>query len=206
MLLKDVAYQQIKERILDEEYRPSEFLSERTLINDLQMSKTPIKNALTRLEAEGFLSVSSKQGIFIHDLSVERINDIYNLRIALETFNCEEIYTRITKDQLKELKVNIEQTQQAAENLDVKMFATLDHEFHLTLSEIAGNQEITRILLNYQDHLLRITLRHLGRDPQRVKIFYQDHIRLYDALVNQEKQSVDIMRKHLQDSKSMLFK
>ncbi|SFM28445.1 GntR family transcriptional regulator [Salibacterium qingdaonense] len=206
MLLKDAAYQKIKEKILEEEYPPGEFLSERTLINDLQMSKTPIKNALTRLEAEGFASVSSKQGILVHDLSVERINNIYNLRIALETFNCEEMYRRIAGDHLKELEKNLEETRKTAENLDVKTFANLDHEFHLALSEIAGNSEITRILINYQDQLLRITLRHLKKDPMRIRKFYEDHVQLYEALKNNEAESVEIMRKHLQESKQMLFK
>ncbi|RSL32188.1 GntR family transcriptional regulator [Salibacterium salarium] len=205
MLLKDVAYQKIKEKILEEQYPPGEFLSERTLINDLEMSKTPIKSALTRLEAEGFASVSSKQGILIHDLSVVRINDIYNLRIALETFNCQEIYHRITEEQLKELEDNIEKTKETAESVDVKRFAELDHEFHLAISEIAENNEITRILLNYQDHLRRITLRHLRKDPKRVRKFYEDHVRLYNALKSRDVESVEIMRTHLQESKSTLF-
>lgn len=206
MLLKDIAYQKIKEKILDEEYHPGLFLSERTLINDLNMSKTPIKNALVRLETEGFITVSSKQGIFINDLSVDKINDIYNLRIALESFNCETIYPVINADQLAELKSNIEETKLAVESADAKAFATLDHEFHLTLSEATGNQEITRILLNYQDHLLRITLRHLSKDPSRVRKFYEDHVEIYKALENHHSESVTLMRKHLQDSKSILFK
>ncbi|MDP5284525.1 GntR family transcriptional regulator [Shouchella clausii] len=71
MLLKDVAYEKIKEKILEEHYEPGQFLSERTLIDELGMSKTPIKNALVRLESEGFVTVSSKQGIM---LSIYRSN------------------------------------------------------------------------------------------------------------------------------------
>ncbi|WP_404454821.1 GntR family transcriptional regulator [Oceanobacillus kapialis] len=205
MLLKDVAYQAIKEKILEEEYAPGQFLSERTLIQELEMSKTPIKNALVRLESEGFVTVSSKQGIIINDLSIERINDIYNLRIALETFTCDALYQRITSEQLRDLKENLEQTKVAAENLDVMGFASLDHDFHVDLSEIAGNKEITRILLNYHDHLLRITLRHLRKDPTRVRKFYQDHVAIVDALEAHQEESIHLMRQHLQESKAMLF-
>lgn len=206
MLLKDVAYEKIKEKILEEQYHPGMFLSERTLINELEMSKTPIKNALVRLEAEGFVTVSSKQGIIINDLSIERINDIYNLRIALETFNCEDIYPRINEEDLEELYRNLEDTRVASENLDVKGFAASDHEFHLTISEIAGNSEITRILLNYQDHLRRITLRHLSKEPGRVQKFYQDHVKIYEALKDHQAETTTLMKKHLQESKAMLFK
>lgn len=205
MLLKDVAYEKIKEKILEEHYEPGQFLSERTLIDELGMSKTPIKNALVRLESEGFVTVSSKQGIIVVDISIERINDIYNLRIALETFNCQEIYKRITDDQINELEENVEATKEAAANKDVKAFATLDHEFHLAISEFAGNSEITKILLNYQDHLRRITLRHLRKDPDRVKKFYTEHVDILNALKTKNDNCSDLMKKHLYESKMMYF-
>ncbi len=195
MLLKDVAYEKIKSKILEEHYEPGQFLSERTLIDELGMSKTPIKNALVRLESEGFVTVSSKQGIIVIDISIERINDIYNLRIALETYSCQEIYQRITEEQIKELEENIEATKLAAMNKDVKAFATLDHEFHLAISEFAGNSEITKILLNYQDHLRRITLRHLKKDPNRVQKFYAEHVDILEALKNKDGDCSSLMKK-----------
>ncbi|WP_144558108.1 GntR family transcriptional regulator [Shouchella miscanthi] len=205
MLLKDVAYEKIKSKILEEHYEPGQFLSERTLIDELGMSKTPIKNALVRLESEGFVTVSSKQGIIVIDISIERINDIYNLRIALETYSCQEIYQRITEEQIKELEENIEATKLAAMNKDVKAFATLDHEFHLAISEVAGNSEITKILLNYQDHLRRITLRHLKKDPNRVQKFYAEHVDILEALKNKDGDCSSLMKKHLYESKMMYF-
>ncbi len=205
MLLKDVAYEKIKEKILEEYYEAGQFLSERTLIDELGMSKTPIKNALVRLESEGFVSVSSKQGIIVIDISIERINDIYNLRIALETFNCQDIYQRISVEQVRELEENVAATEQAAIEKDVKKFATLDHEFHLAISEFSGNSEITKILLNYQDHLRRITLRHLKKDPTRVQKFYAEHLEILAALKARDEKCSELMKKHLFESKMMYF-
>jgi DNA-binding GntR family transcriptional regulator len=205
MLLKDVAYQEIKAKILEEHYEAGQFLSERTLIEDLGMSKTPIKNALVRLESEGFVTVSSKQGIVVNDISIERINDIYNLRIALETFNCQEIYQRITEEQIKELEENVAATEKAALTKDVKLFATLDHEFHLAISEFSGNKEITKILLNYQDHLRRITLRHLKKDPGRVQKFYAEHKEILEAMKNGDQKCSALMKRHLMESRMMYF-
>lgn len=205
MLLKDVAYQKIKEKVLEEHYEAGQFLSERTLIDELGMSKTPIKNALVRLESEGFVTVSSKQGIIVNDISIERINDIYSLRIALETFNCQEIVRRVTEEQLKELQENVEITEKAAADKDVIAFATLDHEFHLAISEFAGNNEITKVLLNYQDHLRRITLRHLKKDPDRVQKFYAEHVEILEALKSRDENCSDLMKRHLLESKMMYF-
>ncbi|UVI30704.1 GntR family transcriptional regulator [Paenibacillus spongiae] len=205
-LLKDVAYTEIKERILEEIFEPGRFLSERELIELLQMSKTPIKSALTRLEAEGFVTVSSKQGIIINDLALDRIIDIYDLRTALETFNVEQILGRLTGEQSLKLLANLQETEEIVQRLDVKAFAKADHKFHLLICSFTGNQEIYRVLLNYQDHLLRITLRHLRKDPHRMEVFWKEHCVIYDHLKAGSKDCVGYMRDHLQDSKQKLFR
>lgn len=204
-LLKDIAYDAIKERILDERFEPGRFLSERELIELLEMSKTPIKSALTRLETEGFVTVSSKQGIIINDLTLNRIVDIYDLRLALETFNIQAIVGRLTQEQGGLLLDNLRETEEIVGRLDIKAFAQADHQFHLLLCRFAGNQEIYRVLLNYQDHLLRITLRHLRKDPVRMVGFYQDHVEIYELLQQGKEESVERMRDHLQQAKSKLF-
>lgn len=204
-LLKEVAYEEIKELILNETFQPGSFLSERELISMLNMSKTPIKSALTRLEAEGFVTVSSKQGIIINDLSFSRIIDIYDLRTVLETHNIRSVLNRLTEEQFEMIRENLEVTERIVKVLDVREFAKADHDFHLLISNFAGNEEIHRILLNYNDHLLRITLRHLKKDPNRMKDFYQDHLEIYNLLFEGREESVERMRDHLQNSKQRLF-
>lgn len=204
-LLKEVAYEEIKELILNETFQPGSFLSERELISMLNMSKTPIKSALTRLEAEGFVTVSSKQGIIINDLSFSRIIDIYDLRTVLETHNVRSVLNRLTEEQFEMIRENLEVTERIVKVLDVREFARADHDFHLLISNFAGNEEIHRILLNYNDHLLRITLRHLKKDPNRMKDFYQDHLEIYNLLSEGREESVERMRDHLQNSKQKLF-
>jgi len=204
-LLKDIAYDKIKELILEERFEPGRFLSERELIALLEMSKTPIKSALTRLESEGFVTVSSKQGIIINDLSISRIIDIYDLRTVLEVYNCEAVLEKLGPSEFEELERNLAKTADICERLDIREFARADHEFHLLICKFAGNQEIYRVLLNYQDHLLRITLRHLKKEPQRMKRFLQDHRDIYDGLTRQSPEAVERMRAHLQNSKKKLF-
>lgn len=204
-LLKDIAYVKIKELILAGQFKPGSFLSERELIEVLDMSKTPIKTALVRLETEGFVTVSSKQGIIINDLSIDQILDIYDLRTALETFNCQKLMGQLTDVQCTELEQNLKETEEAITELDVNQFTKLDHAFHLLICRFGGNQEIYRILLNYQDHLQRITFRHLNKDPHRMKDFWKEHLTLYEYLKNGDPQCINVMESHLQDSKRKLF-
>ncbi|MFZ7946119.1 MULTISPECIES: GntR family transcriptional regulator [Bacillaceae] len=204
-LLKDVAYQRIKENILDEQFPQGSFLSERELIEILQMSKTPIKNALVRLETEGFVTISSKQGIIINELSLNRIIDIYNLRTALETYIGTNITGKLTAEQCKEIEKNLALTEEKATQLDIKGFTRADHDFHLLLCECLGNQEIYRVLLNYQDHLVRITLLHLKKDPQRMQQFWKEHVEIYKHLKNGDQKSIELIENHLQQSKQKLM-
>jgi len=204
-LLKDIAYKKIKELLLIEHFEPGQLLSERELIDILSMSKTPIKSALVRLEAEGFVTISSKQGIYINDLSLQRIIDIYDLRTALETFNCRQLVGKLTKEQVAKLKRNLDETEGIVKKLDVQGFTDHDHAFHLMLSEFVNNLEIHRILLNYHDHLQRITFRHLRKDPNRMRLFWEEHVEIFHYLCDGDIRSVDSMEKHLQDSKRKLF-
>ncbi|WP_274648678.1 GntR family transcriptional regulator [Paenibacillus humicola] len=205
ILLKDIAYDQIKERILDERFEPGRFLSERELIEILQMSKTPIKNALTRLESEGFVTVSSKQGIIINDLAINRIIDIYDLRTVLETYNVQTVLGRLNEEQSDLLLKNLRETEAIVKTLDIKAFCKADHEFHLLLCRFAGNGEVYRVLMNYQDHLIRITLRHLRKDPHRMVGFWQDHVEIYELLKQGKPESIGRMQEHLQSSKKKMF-
>ena len=204
-LLKDIAYKKIKELVLNEHFEAGQLLSERELIDILSMSKTPIKSALVRLESEGFVKISSKQGIYINDLSLQRITDIYDLRTALETFNCRKLLGKLSDEQFEKLKANLDATEKVVNNLDVQGFAEYDHAFHLLLSEFVNNHEIHRILLNYHDHLQRITFRHLRKDPNRMRIFWEEHVEIYEYLRNGDINCVEAMEKHLQDSKIKLF-
>jgi DNA-binding GntR family transcriptional regulator len=204
-LRKDIAYEEIKALILEEQFEPGRFLSERELISLLDMSKTPIKSALTRLESEGFVTVSSKQGIIINDLSIHRITDIYDLRTVLEVFTCESVLGKLSPEQIGTLEQNLNETADIVSRLDIRAFAKADHKFHLLICEFAGNQEIYRVLLNYHDHLLRITLRHLKKDPQRMERFLEDHRSILESLKHNRVEAVDRMREHLQNSKKKLF-
>ncbi|MDB5054180.1 MAG: GntR family transcriptional regulator [Bacilli bacterium] len=204
-LLKDIAYDKIKDSILQEEFSPGQFLSERELIEILQMSKTPIKSALTRLEAEGFVTVSSKLGIIINDFSIDRIIDIYDLRKALEVFVATQICGRLSAEQCNAVEKNLRETEDFVNELDVKGFTLADHAFHLLLCEFSGNREIHRVLLNYQDHLRRITLRHLKKDKERMRLFLQEHVEIFKNLKQGNAAGIELMTQHLQNAKKTLF-
>ena len=107
-LLKDRAYEQIKELILNWTFTPGTFLSERRLAAQLGMSKTPVRSALERLANEGFVTISPQQGVVVREFSVEEIVDLFDIRIALETFVVKSLANRIDEAYVEKLEENLD--------------------------------------------------------------------------------------------------
>lgn len=198
VLLKDKAYRQIKEAIIHEEFKPGQFLSEKVLVDYLGMSKTPIKSALDRLETEGFITVWPKQGILVKELSITKIKDIYELRIALELLVCGNVTGKLTEEQCRRIEDNLSAQEAFARNNDEIGFTKADADFHLLLCEFSGNTEIYQIMCNYQAHLYRFALAVMRRVSGRMAASLEDHREIYREMKEGNTDKVqELMRNHL---------
>src|SRR5262245_27884958 len=130
-LLKDQAYEQIKTRLINSDYPPGSFLSERQLARNLGMSKTPVKAALERLESEGFITVSPQQGIVVRELSVQEIADLYEIRSALESYALRTLAGRLTPEQVARVRANLQAQARIRGSGDVAKGVELDAAFHI---------------------------------------------------------------------------
>jgi DNA-binding GntR family transcriptional regulator len=206
-LLREVAYSKIKEAILNGTFQPREFLSESKLIAYLDMSKTPIKSAIDKLEAEGFVTVAPKQGIVVTELSLEKVRDIFDLRIALESYVCEQIAGKLSARQQEQIELNLERSENMALRENEVEFAKIDAEFHLFLSEVCGNKELHRTMTNYQDQLYLNALSVLRKNSGRMRTSHEDHVGIYKSLLTDNPaKSMNLMRKHLEYGKLILVR
>lgn len=204
-LLKEKAYAAIKQAIMDEEFPPGGFLSEKKLIDYLGMSKTPIKSALDRLESEGFVTVSPKQGVLIRELSVSKARDMFELREAIECFVCARVAGRLRPQALEALRVSLARQREAAEAGDEIAFTREDITFHTLLCASAGNTEFETLMQNYQAHLYRFTLGVLRRVPDRMRAALDDHEAIVELLAAGEaEEASERMRAHLDFGKKVL--
>ncbi|MFC4597226.1 GntR family transcriptional regulator [Cohnella hongkongensis] len=204
-LLKEKAYRLIHEAILNETFEPGQFLSESKLIDYLGMSKTPIKSALDRLEAEGFVQVSPKQGIIVKELSHDKVRDIFELRVALELYVCEQIAGQLKRAEIEMLERNLAEQKRLAEEEDETGFTKADSDFHLLLSRFSGNAEIHSVMTMYQAHLYRFALRVIRRVPNRMGAAYEDHRNIARALNEGDVEACKVLiREHLAFGKGIL--
>jgi DNA-binding GntR family transcriptional regulator len=182
VLLKDQAYEQLKSLITTGEYPPGTFLSENMLATRLGMSKTPVRSAIERLEAAGFLAVSPQQGILVTALSLDEIIDHFEIRTALETYAMRRLAGRLTPEQFGRIETNLQRQLVAAEAGDLATYGQLDPEFHQLFSECLGNREITTAMLRLRDKLHRIISRVIESHPNRMMSSYREHVAIVEAL------------------------
>lgn len=205
-LLKQQAYDELKRLIQNATLGPGVFLSERQLAIQLGMSKTPVKAALERLEAEGFVAVSPQQGIVVRDLSIHEIADQFEIRLALESFVLRSLAGKLTDAHILRLKDNLRQQQLAAKQLDVTTSTRLDSAFHTLFCEFLGNQEILRVMLHLREKMHRVVTRVFEQDSNRLAPSYREHKAIADAvLAGKANQAAAALEEHLNYGKQILL-
>lgn len=182
VLLKERAYEELKKLILDETFPPGTFLSERQLSETLQMSKTPIRAALERLEMDGFVSVAPQQGILVRELSIDEVVDLFDIRRVLESFVVRQLAGRLTREQVRHLEENLKAQKRFANKEDLANYTRLDADFHRMLCKFHGNKEIEKVFLPMRDKMYQVVAR-VSRTPGRPMASYEEHVSILAAIM-----------------------
>lgn len=181
-LMKERAYEEIKKRLLNNDYPPGSFLAERQLAELLGMSKTPVKAALERLELEGFITVSPQQGIVVRELAVQEIADQYEIRVALETYTLRAVAGKLTPEQESRLRANLAAQVKVRGKRDVSGAVELDAAFHTLFPEFLGNGEILRTMTQLRDKMRRVITTVFQMNPARIDSSVDEHLAIAETV------------------------
>ncbi len=182
-LLRERAYHELKQLLIISPRPLEPFLSERKLAKHLGMSNTPVRSAIERLEAEGFITISPNQGIVVRELTAQEIGDHYDLRAALEPYVLGRLAGKLSGENVERLHANLAAQQESVAAGDIPRLIELDSEFHLLFCEFLGNDEITRTLLQLRDKIHRIILRIARQVPERIAHSYPEHLEIAQAVI-----------------------
>jgi DNA-binding GntR family transcriptional regulator len=205
-LMKEAAYAEIKKKILSGSFEVGRFLSERQLAAALEMSQTPVRAALEKLQIEGLVAVSPQQGIVVRDLSVHDIADHFEFREALEVFVVRRVAGRLTPPQVSQLRENLGRQRQAVRAGDVPGNIAQDAAFHLLLCEFLGNREIIRSMEGVRDKIHRVIVGVQTRNPDRMKLGFEEHGRIAEAVIRGDPEAAErTMLSHLESGRAILL-
>ena len=180
--LVDTAYDLIRRRILDNVWPPGHRALEQEVALALGMSRTPVREALVRLENDGLVEVVPRHGMRVLPVSPTDMREIYEILTALECMAAEIVARRKPTD--AELQPLIQATadmDKALENDDLNAWAAADERFHASLIELSGNRQLAATVWNYWDRAHRARMFSLKLRPKPVNST-QDHRELVERL------------------------
>ncbi|AOW14185.1 GntR family transcriptional regulator [Hydrogenophaga crassostreae] len=178
----DTAYEMIRRRILDNVWPPGHRALEQEVALALGMSRTPVREALVRLENDGLVEVVPRHGVRVLPVSPTDMREIYEILTALECMAAEIVARRKPSD--AELQPLIQATadmDQALAEDNLNAWAAADERFHAALIELSGNRQLAATVWNYWDRAHRARMFSLRLRPKPVNST-QEHTALVDRL------------------------
>ncbi|RRS04961.1 GntR family transcriptional regulator [Aquabacterium soli] len=198
--LADRAYGQIKQMIFDFVLLPGDRFSESDLVDRLQVSRTPLRQALQRLQREGFLLVFPKSGWQVAPLDFEVFDQLYDLRVLLETHAIAKLCEAEERPVLKGL-ADLWLVAEAERHPVQAMVDRMDEDFHSALVRATGNEEMARVHDDITERI-RIIRRLDFTKPARVQVTYDEHARIIRAISRRRTDEAQrLLRAHIEQSK-----
>jgi DNA-binding GntR family transcriptional regulator len=176
------AYEQIRRRILDNAWPPGHRALEREVAAELDMSRTPVREALMRLQNEGLVEVIPRHGVRVLPVSGVDMQEIYQVLTALECTAAELLAAR--KPSANELAPLVDATHAMGKALkgdDLDAWAAADERFHQHLVDLAGNRHLQTTVLNYWDRTHRARMFSLRLRPKPVNST-KEHMQMVERL------------------------
>jgi len=177
----DKAYEMIKQGILNGRISSKHAISVGSLSSELGVSRTPIRDALQKLETEGFVQIFPNQGVIVKELSSTEATQMYELRIALEGYLLRKGITLFTERDIAFLKELLDRQKEAMENNDPFAFMRFDNEQHLYIHKVYYNPFIFDVLNRMADRIYYGGVQAL-RLPGRMQATLEEHVRLVEAI------------------------
>jgi DNA-binding GntR family transcriptional regulator len=179
------AYREIRRQLVEFKVKPDERINEVRLARMLDLSRTPIREALNRLASEGFVVFAPNRGFFFRGLDIDDLIDLFEMRMIVETGAFALMCERADDAGLERLKAFWAEAQRNYRRSDPDEILDLDENFHLLIAELSGNPEIVRQLgaLNARIRFIRrVQIEHA---PQH-KSLVDDHGRIVEAAARRD--------------------
>lgn len=179
--LRDVVFNTLRQAILKGELKPGERLMEMALAERLGVSRTPIREAMRKLELEGLVVMVPRRGAQVANITEKDLNDVLEVRIALENMAIEKACRRMTEEQMKKLWMAAREFEQNMEDGNLVKLAEADVKFHEIIYEASGNARLIQVLNNLREQIYRYRVEYLKEEETR-QVLVREHQELYQAI------------------------
>lgn len=200
--LRNVAYASIKKKIIDCTYAPGTFLDSAYIVKELSMSRTPVREAITKLEQEGLVQIVSQKGVLIQNITLKNIRDVYTTREMIEPQMILCYGKDIPKETINECLTKL---QVDMESLSLQEVVELDDLLHKIIMYASDNAYIISLFHNLCDQNRRI--QYMTRSlTERRKKNQDGHIMILNLMLQDKfEEASKMMKEHLMGSMEEAF-
>ena len=195
--LRDVVFNTLRQAILRGELKPGERLMEIQLANKLGVSRTPIREAIRKLELEGLVLMIPRKGAEVAEITEKNMRDVLEVRKALEELAVQLACEKITAEEIEEMKKAAEEFRMILKNKDITEIAEADVRFHDIIYMATDNQKLILLLNNLREQMYRYRVEYLKREEAHPQLI-AEHAAIIEYISKGEKKAAtDAMCKHI---------
>lgn len=204
--LREVVCEALREAIRNGVLKPGERLMEIQLAEELGVSRTPVREAIRKLELEGYVVMMPRRGTYVASMSIRDINEIFEIRTALESLSNGLAAEHITEEELEHLQRLLVIIGGYIKAGDIEKIVETDIEFHDLMYHAARNQRLVGIISNLRDQLTRFRTLSMSY-PGRLEATIEEHKAIVEAIANGDrKMASKAAEKHMENSEKTLLK
>ncbi len=186
----DTAYEWLLAEITGFRIRSGAPLSENRIASQLGISRTPVREALQRLEKEGLVKRTDNARFTVSQLTIQEVNDACDLLEVLDTYVCRKASSKLTQDDIELLKASVAEMQRSAAADDRNSWSAADLAFHRTVNTIANNQLVADTVKETRRRIQRFWMRAASLQS-RLEACSQEHLVLANAIIAQDYDAIE---------------
>lgn len=204
--LRDVIFETLRKAIVSGDIKPGERLMEVSLAEQMGVSRTPVREAIRRLEAEGLVTMIPRKGTHVSELSVKDIMDVLEVRTVLDKLATDLAAKRIQPFQLRSLESVHKQYIACVEKENMEGAIRKDVEFHDIIYAASGNPRLVAVASSLREHIYRFRVIYM-RDNLIAENVLNEHEEILDALRNaQNKEASNLAEEHIRNQMETIIK
>ena len=204
--LRDVVFKTLRKAILTGELKPGERLMEIHLANRMGVSRTPIREAIRKLELEGLVTMIPRRGAEVARITEKSLKDVLEVRRALDALCAEIACERITEEEKEQLKEACAEFERATKTKDATIIAKADVALHDIIVAATGNQRLVQLVNNLAEQMYRYRFEYIKDESQHERLI-EEHRMIYDSIMRKDSAAAaDAAKVHIDNQEKSVMR
>ena len=199
--IREIAYDVLKKAIITGEIPAGERIVETEYADRLHISRTPLREALRKLERDGLVEYVMRRGVVVHAFTTEDVEQIYTIRNSLELLTLPYIIENATEEDIRNLRKKLAEMDKFQAVDDVESLSPLARDFHTSLTAISKKNRILRVIEGQDEYIRRFSAMAIKQENRR-NAAHEEHHKLVDYVEKRDLEKFEkLMKAHIERSK-----